>query len=173
MFGAHYATGIRGAFSHGPLHPISKGGRVIIFLAGMAVFVEGFNCLVNRSGGPQVWWRNAVPFVAVAILAGVLNSKRVRTYSGKTTMSRPTVAIRFSGQLPSVLVGLRVAFFVIVALMLVFGVGPIAPSMARAGIVFCVLALFALGLLYGVFENHYVNTGRATEVKLTDDNPQT
>ena len=39
MFGAHYATGTRGAFSHGPLHPISKGGRVIIFLAGMAVFV--------------------------------------------------------------------------------------------------------------------------------------
>ncbi len=46
MVMAFFTTGIRGAFSRGPYRPITKAGRVIIFLLGMAVLVSGIQRLL-------------------------------------------------------------------------------------------------------------------------------
>jgi len=167
IFGAFYATGIAGALSRGPYHPISKAGTVIIFLAGMAVFADGLEKLLGRFSRLDVGWRVAVPFIAVAILALFLNSKLVRTYMGRVARSRPTVAISFANGLPSAMVGVRIAFFVIVAVMVVLGIGPVADSTARVGIIACVFALFGIALLDGALEYYYIKIGRATERKLS------
>jgi hypothetical protein len=166
IFGAFYATGIAGALTRGPYHPISKAGRVIIFLAGMAVFVDGLEWLLERLGGIDVRWRVAAPFVAVAILALFLNSSLVRAYMGRVVQSRPTVAISFAKGLPSAMVGVRIAFFVIVAAMVMLGEGPVADSTARIGIIACVFGLFGVALVGAALEHYYIKTGRATETDL-------
>ncbi|PYY05833.1 MAG: hypothetical protein DMG69_25270 [Acidobacteria bacterium] len=164
MFAGFYAAGIRGAFGRGPSHPISKAGRVIIFLAGMAVFIDGLQRLLGRSGGLDVGWRVAVPSSAVLIL--FFNSKFVRAYMRRVVRSSPTVAINFANGLPSAMVGARIAFLVIVAVMVMLGVCPVAGSTARVGIGACAFALFGVGLLHSILENYYINTGRATVTKL-------
>lgn len=45
MVMAFVATGMRGALSTGPAHPISLTGRIIFFLAGLAVFLHGFHLI--------------------------------------------------------------------------------------------------------------------------------
>jgi len=173
MAGAFFATGIRGAlFRRGPYHPISQAGRVIIFLAGAAVFIDSLEWLLGRYAALGVWWRLAVPFTAVGILVVMLNSKLVRAYMARTVTSKPTVAIKFSNGLPSALAAARIAFFVIVAAMLVFGIAPISGSTAKAGIIGCVLALFALAFVYVALEHHYINTGRASEIKFPAQTPE-
>jgi len=47
MVGAFFATGIRGGIlSHGPHKPISKTGRVILFVGGLLVFAIGLRGLI-------------------------------------------------------------------------------------------------------------------------------
>lgn len=162
---AFYATGIRGAFSRGPSRPISKAARIIIFFAGMAIFIDGFERLLGRPSEPNVGWGVAAPFAAVLMLVLFLNSKPVRAFMGRARGSS-TIAIHFAHGLPSAMVVVPVAFFVIVGVMLVLGIGPVADSTARVGIIMCVLALFAVGLLYGALESHYIKTGRATMTEL-------
>ena len=40
MLASFFATGIAGAFSGGPYRPITKTGRIIIFVTGLAVFIS-------------------------------------------------------------------------------------------------------------------------------------
>jgi hypothetical protein len=55
----------------------------------------------------------------------------------------------------------RLAFFVTVAIMVLFGVAPVADSTARIGIIGCVFALIGVAVLNLALEHHYVNTGHA------------
>jgi hypothetical protein len=170
MLISFFGTGMGGAFSRtGPLRPISRAGRLLLFVTGTVVFVDGGEQLLASSRWPHSGWRLVAPFAAVITIASLLNSKRVRSYMGRISPSdRPIIAIDFGSHLPSPLVTARIAFFVIVALTAVFGFAPIADSTARIGIVACALALFALAILYAVLEAHYINSSRATEVRLPD-----
>ncbi len=46
MLGAFFATGIRAAFSDGPLRPITKAGRMILFVGGLLVVILGLRHLI-------------------------------------------------------------------------------------------------------------------------------
>jgi hypothetical protein len=48
LFGSFFFTGIRGAFSAGPWLPISRTGRVIIFLVGLLATVEGIRRFLHK-----------------------------------------------------------------------------------------------------------------------------
>lgn len=48
MVGAFLTKGIRGGLSGGPLRPISLTGRIVFFLAGFAVLVDGIRGLIGR-----------------------------------------------------------------------------------------------------------------------------
>jgi hypothetical protein len=61
----------------------------------------------------------------------------------------------------------RLAFFVTVAIMIAFGVAPVADSTARMGIIGCVFALIGVAVLNLALERHYVNTGHAREVDVS------
>src|SRR4051812_12983071 len=83
MFFAFFATGMRSALSRrGPSQPISPAGRITFFLAGAAVFVEGFNGFTDDLGSCHRWRLRAVPFAVVTMMAMVLNARRVRTFIG-------------------------------------------------------------------------------------------
>jgi hypothetical protein len=58
----------------------------------------------------------------------------------------------------------RLTFFITVAIMIVFGVAPVADSTARIGIIACVFALVGVAVLNLALERHYVNTGHAKEM---------
>jgi hypothetical protein len=60
------------------------------------------------------------------------------------------------------MVGMRLAFFVIVAAMVIFGEFPIADPVANSEVIGCALALLALGVLYVATEYYYVKIGRGT-----------
>jgi hypothetical protein len=167
--GAFYATGIGGAFSRGRYRPISGAGRVILLLSGITIFISGLDRLLMRSGLLHGWLRGAVALSSVVVVVVVLNLRRVRS-SMATGTSQATFSIEYPNGLPSELIAVRIAFFVIVAMMLVFGAVPMADSVAKTGIICCVLALFGIGFLYGALEHHYLKTGHAAEIKFPDEN---
>jgi len=47
MLGAFFATGMRAAFSKGPLLPISTAGRVILFVGGLLVLIVGLRSVLK------------------------------------------------------------------------------------------------------------------------------
>lgn len=47
MLMAFFTTGIRGAFSRGPTLPITRAGRIILFLIGLVVFISGMKQLIH------------------------------------------------------------------------------------------------------------------------------
>jgi hypothetical protein len=172
MFFAFYATGMRGALSHrGPTQPISTAGRAIFFLAGAAVFVDACNKLFADTARSHPWWLRAALFAIVTLIAIVLNARRVRAYFAGRVTGRPDIAIKFNGGLPAALLAMRIAFIAVVLVMAVFGFAPIRTSVARDGIVACVLALFLVGFSYMFIESHYIDTGRASVIKLSDEQP--
>jgi hypothetical protein len=61
----------------------------------------------------------------------------------------------------------RLAFFVTVAITVVFGVAPVADSTARIGIIGFVFALIGVTVLNLALEHHYVNTGHAKEMDVS------
>ena len=76
---------------------------------------------------------------------------------------RPRVVVKFSQGLPALMKTARIAFFVTVAIMVIFGVAPMPDSTARVCIIACVFALCGVAGLNIALEHHYVRTGRATE----------
>lgn len=163
MFGAFYAIGFSRRFRRDkePYGVISKTGRFIIFVGGMAIFINGVEELMGRYDVPARGWRALAPFVAVLLFGLLLNSRFVRTYMGRGQEKYPMVGVDFPGGLPSAMVGVRIAFCVIVVAMVTFGVFPMPDSVAQKGIIACVFALFAIGVLYTILEHSYVKTGRA------------
>jgi len=173
MFGAFFGSGIGPAFSHGLFRPISRTGKVILFVAGTVVFIDGLELLLGRSGWPRSGWRLLLPFAALVVFALLLNSKLVRANAARVVgrSTRPMVAVEYANGLPAGLVGARIAFLVVAATMAVFGLAPLPDWTARVGIIACVLALFVLAFLYMLLEQHYISSGQATLVKLTADSP--
>lgn len=160
MFMAFFTTGLRGARSKGPYRPISKAGRIILFLGGTGIYASG-------AKGLSSGWHAAVPYIAVVILLLFLNSKRIRPHIDRALRSdEPLLVIDFIGGLPPAMIVVRIAFLLAVAAMLVFGVAPVSDATARVGIIACVLALFVIFIVDAALESHYVNSGRATQISV-------
>ena len=58
----------------------------------------------------------------------------------------------------------RMAFFITVAVMILFGTAPFGDTTARRGIIGCVFALAGVAAWNLILEAHYVKTGIAKEV---------
>ena len=61
----------------------------------------------------------------------------------------------------------RLSFSVTAAIMVAFGVLPLAESTARIGIIACLFALIGVTVLNLGLERRYVNTGRAKEMDVS------
>jgi hypothetical protein len=114
-------------------------------------------------------WRSAMPTVAIFIAFGVTYSMMIRHYeqTERAVRRRRVNLIVSPAGFPNPLLAARCAFFVVVGLMLVFGVGPFGFDVATKGIVGCVFALIGVALANVLLERNYVKTGRATEVEFT------
>ena len=109
-------------------------------------------------------------FGIVVILLVFISTKldrRCEKTGRAVPIPRPRVVVKFPQGLPSLMLTARIAFFVTVAIMVVFGVAPMPDSTARVGIIACVFALFGVAVLNIALEHHYVRTGRATEVDVS------
>src|SRR6266850_1024988 len=74
---------------------------------------------------------STVPFASVLLLGLLLNSRIVRAYLARRQVNHPMVGIDFPNGLPSTMLGVRIAFFVIVAAMVTFGAFPMEDSTAK------------------------------------------
>ncbi len=74
---------------------------------------------------------STVQFAAVLLLGLLLNSRIVRAYLARRQVNHPMVGIDFPNGLPSTMLGVRIAFFVIVAAMVTFGAFPMEESTAK------------------------------------------
>jgi len=115
-------------------------------------------------------WSRAIAIVTVFLVIAFVSSKLHRHY-GQTGQAvripQPKVVVRFSQGLPVPMLAARLAFFVTVAIMVVFGVAPVADSTARIGIIGCVFAFIGVTVLNLALEHHYVNTGHAKEMDVS------
>ena len=116
---------------------------------------------------PGHWYR-AIPviaaFVAVAYVAEKFDRHYEKTGQAVRIPKPPQKVVKFPGKLPGAMLAARSSFFVVVAVMLVFGFAPMPKLTARHGIIGCVLALFVVAVVNLSLEAHYINTERAIEV---------
>jgi hypothetical protein len=84
-----------------------------------------------------------------------------RPYSRYGPLRLFAECLKFADGTPSPLVVLRYGFFVVVGIMIVFGLAPLAERTAKLGIIGCVISIMAIGFLHVVLAHHYVRTGRA------------
>ena len=139
----------------------------LLVLVYVALVILGLTW-VYLAPGP---WLSAAIVMPIFLIILYINTQlhlRYERTSQAVRIPRRNVVIRFRNGLPGPMLVVNVAFFVIVAIMLVFGVAPVTEPIARLGITACVLALFALALVKVVMEIRYVKTGRATELDLSE-----
>lgn len=134
--------------------------------AGLCALVFGISVLVFGLDG----WRSVTPAVAILVVYAVTRSLLLTRYErtgDAVPIHRISVVVKFPYGFPKPMLAARLAFFVVVAVMLVFGIGPFPFDLARHGIILCVIALFGLAIFNVLLEAHYVRAGKATEVKYT------
>ena len=119
-------------------------------------------------------WLRAIPIIAAGSALAFINSMLIRRYERTGQAVRiprqPRAVVRFPFGLPFSMFGARIAFFVTAALMIMFGVIPVADSTARTGIIACVFGLVGVAVLNIALENYDVKTGHAKEVEVPDSN---
>jgi len=87
---------------------------------------------------------NAALLFTSGPVGGIISTKLHRHYerTGQAVrIARQRVVAQFSQGLPAPMLAARLTFFITVAIMIVFGVAPVADSTARIGIIACVFAL--------------------------------
>jgi hypothetical protein len=145
-------------------HDYPKGKPLPLWLSQIGYAAAFIFVIIFGSHG----WIRGLPFVALMVAFLFLHSSLIRRYerSGRAIpIARPkTTVVKFVDGTPTPILALRYAYFVLVALMILFGLAPFADRTARIGIIGCVLALFILAGLYIAFMWHYINTGRAKEI---------
>jgi hypothetical protein len=149
------------AFRRTHNYPRGKPLPLVLLDVGMAGVVGLWVFLVPGH------WTRAIgvigAFLLVAFIGGHLTRRYERT--GKAVpIPRTRVIVKFSKGLPQPMVAMRLAFFLTVAFMLVFGFAPFTDSTAKVGIIACVFALIGIAISNFALERHYVNTGRALEM---------
>ena len=141
-------------YPHGKPFPLVLVDILIAVVVGLWVFLV-----------PGHWPRAIgiiVVFLIIAFIRGKLTKRYERTGQA-VPIPRPRLIVRFPRGLPFPMLAMRLAFFITVALMVMFGVAPVADSTAKTGIISCIFVLIGLAILNIAFERHYVNTGRAQE----------
>ena len=145
-------------YPHGKPFPLVLLDIVMAVLVGLWVFLIPGH------------WPRAIAIIAVFLVIALISTKLHRHYerTGQAVrIPRPRVVVKFSQGLPVPMLAARLAFFVTVAIMVVFGVAPVAGLTARIGIIACVFALIGVAVLNLALERRYVNTGHAKEVDVS------
>ena len=145
-------------------YPHGKPFPLILLSIGMAVVVLAWVFLVPGH------WPRAIAIIAAFLAIAFIDTKLHRHYerTGQAVrIPRPRVVVKFSQGLPVPVLAVRSAFFVTVALMILFGVAPFGDSTARIGIIVCVFALIGVAALNIALESHYVHTGVAKELHVS------
>jgi len=112
-------------------------------------------------------WTRAIGVIATFLVMLFISTKLHTRYEQSAIavpIPRSRVVVKFLQGLPAAMLTARISFFITVAVMVLFGVAPLATSTARTGIVACVFALIGVAVLNLSLEHHYVRIGRATEV---------
>jgi hypothetical protein len=144
-------------------HDYPHGKPIPIVLLDIAMVIVGVSWVAFASKS----WIRAVPLIAVFLAIALVYSKLLRAYerTGEAVrIARPLTVVKFVNGIPGPILMLRYAFFVTVAIMIVFGVARVEDATAKVGIIGCVIGLFVIGFLHLAIEHHYVSTGRAKEV---------
>ena len=145
-------------------YPHGKPFPLILLSFGTAVVLLAWVFLV-----PGHWPRAIgiiAAFLAIAFIDAKLHTRYEQT-GHAVRISRPRIVAKFPHRLPVPMLAARSAFFVAVALMILFGVAPFADSTARIGIIVCVFTLIGVAALNIAFERHYVHTGVAKELDVS------
>jgi hypothetical protein len=110
-------------------------------------------------------WKYVLSLLAVFVVLAAIRSRLLRTYerTGDAVRIPYPTAVIYPNEKPAIIRILRHGFFVVVAVLLAFGLLPIPMSIAKRGMIGSVIMLFVLGALHFFFEQHYINTGQAEE----------
>src|SRR5215468_2327228 len=110
---------------------------------------------------PGHWWRAVYILAAFVVLATV--SGKLHTHYEQTGQAVPIpqkrIVTEFPRGLPRSMLVARMAFFITVAVMILFGTAPFGDTTARRGIIGCVFALAGVAAWNLILEAHYVKTG--------------
>jgi hypothetical membrane protein len=148
-------------------HEYPHGTPFPLVLLGIAMVVLALSWVFLVPGH----WHRAIGLVAAFLALAFINTKLHRRYeqTGQAVrIPQARIIAKFPTGLPVPMLVARVAFFVTVAVMIVFGVTPVGDSTAKTGIIVCVFMLIGVAVFNVALERHYVNTGAAKEVDVSN-----
>ena len=120
------------------------------FVLTLIKIVFPISCIVSVVAFGFREWRSAAPTLAIILAYTVTNSLVIRRYerTGQAVRRRRVnVRVRFPEGFPKPLLAARSAFFIVVVLMLVLGIGPFVFAGAKMGIIGCVFGLVGVAAL--------------------------
>ena len=112
-------------------------------------------------------WARAIGIITIFVALAFIDSRVHRRYerAGQAVpIPRPIGGVKLVNGLPAPLLALRCAFFVLVAILIIFGVAPVKEASAKIGMIGSVIGLAAVGILHVAIEQYYVHKGRSEEV---------
>ncbi len=139
---------------------------VDVGFAGLCALVFGMSVVVFGLDG----WRSITPAIAILIAYGITRSLLLTRYErtgDAVPIHRISVVVKFPHGFPQPMLAARLAFFVVVALMLFFAIGHFPFDVMRYGIIGCVFGLIGVAVINLLLEAHYVKAGRAIRVDYT------
>jgi len=137
-----------------------------MFLVGAAV---GITLILWAIFASRSWVHTVAILVLFLVIAFIYSSlvKHYERTGYAVPIARPKTVVRYVNGLPVPILTLRYAFFIIVAVLLAFGLAPVKLATAKVSIIGCILGLFVIAVLHVLLEFHYINTGRAKNVDLS------
>lgn len=132
---------------------------LFVVVTGICVLVFGLNGWVSFAPGVAI-------FIAYTVARSLLLTRYERTGEA-VPLNRLSVVVKYPHGFPKAMLAARLAFFVVVAVMLVFGIAPFPFDTAKRGVIGCVFGLIGVAVLNLFLEAHYVRAGRASEVEYT------
>jgi uncharacterized membrane protein YoaT (DUF817 family) len=144
-------------------HDYPNGKPFPLILLEMAMAVLAISWVLFTPGH----WPRAMAIVVAFLIVAFLGAKLDARYERRgqaVRIPRRRVISRFRDGLPVPMLAARLLFFLAAMMMIVFGLAPIADSIARIGIIACVFILIGVAILNLLLERHYVSTGVAKEL---------
>ena len=141
------------------VYPIGKPFPLVLIDIASGIVCVCWVVFASR-GWPYIFGILAV-FQMLAAIASKLTKSYERT--GLAVRIQRVVAVGFTKGTPAPIGALRVAFFIFVAALLLFGLAPFPWTITKRWMIGSIIGLFIVGGMHFFLERHYVNTGRAEE----------
>jgi hypothetical protein len=144
-------------------HKYPRGKPVPLRLLDIALLAAGLLWVVLAARS----WLVAIGIAALFVCLAFLQARLIKSYERAglaIPIERPKVSLGFTGRLLPPLRVLRYVYFILVGILVFFGLAPVSQQVARAGVISAVISLFVAAGAYIVLSWYYSGRNDSREL---------